>query len=406
MGGKYAYIRYEGDEELWHEHYLVMKAEGSPSSDVILTADDDMYIENVSSPPHLGVVVGDARHTLPAELGTARGRPVYRFARGLRVREIQAARARAVTILAHDRARRRVPVPEPGGSSVGAAGAALSAAAPRPGKWAVAEPSGDYQVGDEIMLSASAVALGDVGVDLADGVVVRVQRLGAGPAASSEFRDHRLRDFKRWSEPVVPDAAPDAGDDDVRTLSVKIGSDGSRRRNYREAAESMIEVDFSDWPLEGPRTCAWVAREVARVAEGPRSQHGLWVRGSRIPDGDRAIHEDLVLATMFETSVFYDCLNVANLATMEVLCRRRQLLAEAHSANPAAPSYEGGDYFLGTGSRPGGAIVAPSLTSFVSERLRADAAILKEKRKLAEARNLRTAAAPKKGGGKGAKADK
>lgn len=402
MEGKYAYILYEGGEALWHEHYLVMNAEEGPSSFVILTADDDMYIEDVSSPPHAEVIIGSSRHTLPAELGTARGRPVYRFSRGLREPEIKAARARAVTILARDRSRRRAAVPEAAGGSAGGAGAASSSAAPRPGRWVVAEPIGDFQVGDEIFLSSNAVAIRDVGVDLTDGMVVRVQRLGAGAAAPAEFRDRRLRDFRSWSDPTTQEA----GEDDVRTLSVKFGADGSRRRNYREAVESMMEVDFSDWPLEGPRTCAWVARGVARVAEGPRSQHGLWVRGSRIPDGDGAIHEDLVLATIFETAVCYDCLNVANLATMEVLCRRRQLLAEAHSANPAAPSYEGGDYFLGTGSRPGGAIVAPNLASFVSERLRADAAILKEKRKLAEARNLRPAAAPKKGGGKGAEADK
>lgn len=353
-------------------------------------------------PPHAEVIIGNNRHSLPAELGTARGKPVYRFTRGLREAEIKGARARVVTILARDRSRRRASGPEVAGSSAGVGGARPSSATPRPGKWVVAEPSGDYQVGDEILLSSNAVAIGDIGVDLADGVAVRVQRLEAGVAAAADFRERRLRDFKSWSDPMTAET----GEDDVRTSSVKFGPDGSRRRNYREAVKSMTEVDFSDWPLEGPRTCAWVAREVARVAEGPRSQHGLWVRGSRIPDGDRAIHEDLVLATIFEMVVCYDCLNVANLASMEVLCRRRQLLVEAHSANPAAPSYEGGDYFLGTGSRPGGAIVAPNLASFVSERLRADAAILKEKRKLAEARNLRPAAAPKKGGGRGAEAEK
>lgn len=110
---------------------------------------------------------------------------------------------------------------------------------------------------------------------------------------------------------------------------------------------------------------------------------------------------------ILETAVCYDCLNVVNLASMEILCRRRQLLAEAHAANPAAPSYEGGDYFLGTGLRAGGALVAPSLSAFVSDKLRADAAVLKEKRKLAEARNLRPATAPKqKGSGKGAEAEK
>ena len=111
-----------------------------------------------------------------------------------------------------------------------------------------------------------------------------------------------------------------------------------------------------------------------------------------------------MLSTVLELAIWYDCLNATNLACMEVLRRRRQLLAEAHAANPAAPTYEGGDYFMGTGLRPGGAIVAPTLTALVSDRLRAEAAILKEKRKLTESRTLRPGAAPpkKKGDGKGA----
>lgn len=246
------------------------------------------------------------------------------------------------------------------------------------------------------------VCIDGVCLDRIDGTIVKVRLVD----------ESFLADDVRGGLP--PDAADggaqaevDAENDDVRTLSVKYGGDGGRRRRYRESTEEMSEGDFPDWPIDGPRTCQWVVREIGRTAEGPREQPALWVRNARIPDGDRAIYEDLVLALILETAVCYDCLNVVNLASMEILCRKRQLLAEAHAANPAAPSYEGGDYFLGTGLRAGGAIVAPSLSAFVSDKLKADAAILKEKRKLAEARNLRPTTAPKqKGGGKGAEAEK
>ena len=110
-----------------------------------------------------------------------------------------------------------------------------------------------------------------------------------------------------------------------------------------------------------------------------------------------------MLATVLEQAVTYDCLNVANLACMETLCRRRQLLAEAHVHNPGAPSYEGSEYFLGSGGRPGSALVAPTLANYVSERLRADAAVLKERRKLAEEKP----GAPRPvGGGRGAERKK
>ena len=82
---------------------------------------------------------------------------------------------------------------------------------------------------------------------------------------------------------------------------------------------------------------------------------------------------------------------------MELVVRRRQLLAEAHVANPAAPSYEGGDYFLGAGRTASGAVIAPALTSHVSDRLRGDAAIQKERRKIAENRTLQAPRKPGKG---------
>jgi hypothetical protein len=195
--------------------------------------------------------------------------------------------------------------------------------------------------------------------------------------------------------------------EDARRLSVKFGADGGRRRLYRDSVEDMVEAEFDDWPVVGPRTTRWVVKEIGKIAEGPRAQHALWVRGSKIPDGDRAIYDDQVLSFILELAVTYDCLNVVNLACMEVLIRRRQLLAEAHVSNPGAPSYEGSEYFLGTGSRPGGAVVAPALANHVSEMMRADAAIMKERRKIAEARSLPFAKAPGQkpgpGGGGGQK---
>ena len=140
----------------------------------------------------------------------------------------------------------------------------------------------------------------------------------------------------------------------------------------------------------------WLMRETCRHAEGPRAQHLKWVQQSKIPDGDRAVREDRILAQCMELAVTYDCLNVMNLASFEVIARRRQLLAEAHIHNPSSPNYEGALYFMGDGERPGGALVAPSLALHVSEKLKVEAAISKEKRKAAEARTL--APGPKRKG--------
>ena len=99
-------------------------------------------------------------------------------------------------------------------------------------------------------------------------------------------------------------------------------------------------------------------KAIASIAESATAQHHMWINSSRIPEGDRSVYEDEVLARILDTAVTYDALNVANLASMELVCRRRQLLAEAHSQNPAAPSYMGAEHFLGQTYKAGGGIVS------------------------------------------------
>lgn len=158
----------------------------------------------------------------------------------------------------------------------------------------------------------------------------------------------------------------------------------------------MVQVEYEDFPLE-PRTALAYARAIGSVAESSFAQHLSWVAQSKIPDGDRAVHENEVLSRALDLAVCYDSLNIANLASFELLIRRKQLLAEAHAYNPSAPSYEGSDHFLGTSYRPGGGIVIPELTEYVAKKLHQESQILKEKRKQSEAKG-----AGKKG--KGSKA--
>jgi hypothetical protein len=166
---------------------------------------------------------------------------------------------------------------------------------------------------------------------------------------------------------------------------VDFGTDGRRRRDFRVSVREMQEVDFDDFPFE-PRTCGDYMEAVSQVAECCGAQHDSWVVNAKIPDGDRAIYEDDILSKVLDYAVKYDALNIKNLACMEIIVRRKQLIAEAHVHNPGAPSYDAADHFMGFGYRPGGAIVVPKLSKRVSELMAADTAILKEKRKVQEAR--------------------
>ena len=173
--------------------------------------------------------------------------------------------------------------------------------------------------------------------------------------------------------------------EDVRTMSVIYDANGDRRRGFKETVGEMRRTEFEDFPFE-PRTVLEYLKATATIAESCLGQHLAWAQQSRIPEGSRALYEDEALARIMDVAMSYDALNISNLACFELLVRRRQLIAEAHPHNPSAPSYEGADYYMGTLHRPGGAVVVPKLTEHVSRKLQADSQILKERRKLEEAR--------------------
>ena len=171
----------------------------------------------------------------------------------------------------------------------------------------------------------------------------------------------------------------------MRTLSIQYGANGERSRNFRKSVEEMRQVEFDDFPLS-LRTCQSYLKAVAEVGECCYAQHLAWVQQSKIPEGDRAIYEDEVLSKVIDSAIRYDGLNIINLSSFELIVRRKQLLAEAHVANPGAPSYEAADFFMGQKYRPGGGIVVPSLTQQVAQAMHEESQIMKEKRKLLEAK--------------------
>ena len=173
--------------------------------------------------------------------------------------------------------------------------------------------------------------------------------------------------------------------DDIRTMSAKFTANGERRRSFRETVDEYTVSEMEGFPYE-PGTCLQYLQAVQSVAESSYAQHLAWRQQSRIPDGSRAIYEDETLSHILNTTITFDCLSVPNLACFELLVRRKQLIAEAQSYSPSSPNYKGADYWLGSQFQPGGAIVVPALTEHVAKKLQAESQILKERRKLEEAK--------------------
>ena len=100
----------------------------------------------------------------------------------------------------------------------------------------------------------------------------------------------------------------------------------------------------------------------------------------------RVIHEHSILSRSIDLAVTTDRLNVANLASFELIGRRVQLIEEVHAEDPKNPNWEGAQRYVGITERRGGAVMAPSLRKHVAEQLSRETAIMKEKRKAREAR--------------------
>ncbi|CAJ1449221.1 unnamed protein product [Effrenium voratum] len=210
------------------------------------------------------------------------------------------------------------------------------------------------------------------------------------------FCEERIR-LARMSEAVEGDDR--SASEDVRTLEVRYGVNGERLRSFRETVNELQVCEFEDFPFQ-PRTAMEYVKAVSSISESATAQHHMWLGASRIPDGDRSVYEDEVLARALDLAVTYDSLNVASLACMELICGRRQLISEAHANSPGAPSYMGAEHFMGQTYRQGGGIVVPTLTDFVAKKMQAQSQIMKEKRKLAEAKGSKKGqpkAAPKGG---------
>ena len=105
---------------------------------------------------------------------------------------------------------------------------------------------------------------------------------------------------------------------------------------------------------------------------------------------------------MLEVAACYDQLDIGSLASVEVLCRRLQLLEEVKAGGGMA-AFEGAKHFLGY--RRAGPLLAPApaLSNHVSSQLSGQVAIMKEFRKYGVEKKLVRDKPQRdpKGGGKG-----
>ena len=197
------------------------------------------------------------------------------------------------------------------------------------------------------------------------------------------------------------EVADDEQEVDARCLPVVRTLDLKRHRDFKEAVAVLRESDWPDWTLVGPRTVLWVLRFIAMHFGTPMVRHSRFLAEGRLTYQDVGVSEHFSVMQMLEAAVCMDQLQVGELQSMEIMCRRGQMAELKHRGRfvPVAATgedpYTDTHLYMGLGGTRGMLAVHPALEKYVSAQLRDEFTGAEARRKAREERSL--AASPKKG---------
>lgn len=395
IAGGIALVNYGERGPVWHCRALLAHAGGSDWA--VPTPDLDVYIETLSAAnsDFTDFYYCGESGAIPGHIDPNH---VYGFG-PLTPQELGAYRVQGQVLAdAQLQARGGAPLPAgaaaaaapPGGvagvpGAPGAPGAAVPVAAAGPAAqepvdiWIALEDAGPYKRGDLVArdpqpLPAGALIIGLRGVLPAgvDSVLIKKVKASEAPAYKLE---------------------------DLRVLPVKFDNQGVRRQEFSAAVSLMDDSDPSGGGLQltGPKTTLPLLKDCRDQAFTPGTFHEHWLRVSDIPRGDRSVYEHEVLSRILDSMVTVDQLNVPALQSAELICRRLQVIREAHRISPGQPDYSAADLFMGWKFRKSGQGINSQLAQHVANELKAEAAIAKEARKAKEEQAARRKGRAQKG---------
>ena len=366
------------EPELYHERYILASCLCGRGYHIVLTPDFDTYAEQISLENDdlrsYRVAAGGA---LPAGLTQAN---TYRFQQmpdaammvQFRRDAYQAAQAMSVV---------------PGGVGVAAPMGAAAPIAPavvgavlEDEVWVRVESHGESMRGTEVVLDGSEVLHGSIGIKFVDGEGYAIRKM----------KKTEVDKFKGL------EAAADA-----RLLPLSFQGTSRTERQWRDVAKEVKEEKFEDWSIPGPRTAAWRIQFLNRK-DGPMAHHRWWVQAHSLkPDAWGVAEHDSLMKAVDKMGRF-DALDMANIAGVELIFRRLQLIEFIYSERgpgggkgssksdkkdgmTAMQSYEA-TIFAGAHKEFGDVMVAPPLLDYVAKEVEGEAAVLKQVRKAREER--------------------
>ncbi|CAK0880027.1 unnamed protein product, partial [Prorocentrum cordatum] len=295
MAGSFHVLRYRvGGVPLWHER-LLLGVNGGLG--YILTPDFDDYDEPIVVGPDVRAVLQLAGHgdTPPALAGVA----VHRFRRLPTAAELWAAVARSVAA-GYPRPPDPLPLALAAGNVVGAP----------PGPFPLADPA----AAAALLPAALPPPPGGEGAALPAGAAAPLAMPPAAAAAAAA------------PAAAAPGAPAPIGD--FRALPMLLNPRGERERRFGETVNALSETPVQAWPVQGPRALLWGLSFMSTMAGTPTAWHQRWLTSMALPDEDEHAKLHETLCHVLDLAIVYDQLQIAEMASFEIIARQLQLLEE------------------------------------------------------------------------------
>ena len=218
-------------------------------------------------------------------------------------------------------------------------------------------------------------------VALSGGLKALSSAISGGPASATKT--------------LPPEEKPCASSDEVRVLSVKYDRNNLRFREFRDAVNCLESLEFTDWPVLGPRTVLWVVQFMVHRSNTPLGWHQEWKNLGRLSDSESLVLEHEMICRALEVGLCYDQLQVSALAAFEIIARQLQIVEDRLAYKFDNDAQETAhDYHIMSGFKHRAALcICPELRTYIATEHSKESAILKERRKAREERSL---AHPKK----------
>ena len=367
---------------LWHERYVLATCACGRGWHIILTPDEDVYPELISleNDDIVGFRVAHGPG-LPHGLSDANTYRIRQLPGALAMQQMMADARHAAAALAY---------PPGAGPQVAAPAAVAPQAAAvvaldDNSTWVLVETEGVRRRGDPVVLDGSEIIQDEVGLKAFEGKWAAIRKV-------------RKEDLEKY-----PGREASA---DARLLGIDFQGLTREERLWRDVSKDSQQEDLKDWTVPGPRTASWCVKYLNRKSGGPPDHHKWWVSTNGLQADSWGVAEHENLMKIVDRLGRFDGLDLANLAGVELLFRRLQLIEyfwsekgpgggrghgkgnkESKDRKPDDLSYRAeAAVFTGTHREYGDVMISPDLLEYVSKEIEKDASIMKQVRKAREER--------------------